>query len=705
MLYTTISRQDVSLLLVDSFLQNAGPVSKTPENGTGLPECGYDSSRNGNRCDISDSNTDLCDSDSVELQRDSKPALNCKEPVSPCVTISQFERKCDSENSDQVNGNTARALPSINQKTVINLDEEESGEEERGCMTNHPGGSGDTIIGNTLRRGLSNLYERGVNEKSLYQHDNARTKGDRASNFVSSTEGAIPAIDTGLVLHSSSDEEQPQELVNEGGGSSCLQDKPCSKQSCLKKDVAFTATERLGKGKQSLHRYIEITEMPPEMMALGKAGPLDDDNGSSDEVIDVTPNFDVDSPEIVQIGKTYSTPVVNQSDDDDHVRTQFCKSSSPVIPRLSPEFLPPSYGRKVRCTLHRSPGSLKRKTLFGSGSLSHCSGCTDKELIDGKTEYNHPSKKMKLASSIIEASPLRTSYSNLESKSPSMHNSGSQSSSDAEKAFSNRSRCSEEKSPQSSYRRDSRRIQDVEGVDNFCKVQNSSSYLDCFDDGGFNPDINYDNLISSNCSFTEADNFESRMKENDEESDQEKEHKPGDNVIEINSETDMLDFSDDGGFSSDAMHCTSISIKASDVTKRSSGTSVEAEKSKRSTMRANRIGPGRIDLCESARYDPLPRNIENSDRCNSDSLLTADKVWRGASKSKAAVEKRSKQQRHQEIASNKSPAAFSLTATQTPCNVVKAFGPGCSVHPETGATITPMSDYDSLQTPILAVSI
>ena len=681
MFYTIILLQDLSLLFMDSFLfvQNAEPVLKTPENGTGISDCGYDNGKSSTQYDISDSNTDLCDSDSVELQSDSKTTLVCKEPVSPCVTISQFERKVNSENNDQLDGNTARGLSSITQKTVINLDEEESGEEEQVRMRNHPDVSGDTIIGNALRSGLSNLHESGVHENSLSQNNNYRTReGDRVSDFVNSTKEAIPADDTSLVVQSSSDEEQPREFISERGGSSCLQHRPCSEQSFLEKDGAFAVTERLGKCKQ-------ITEIPPEMIASGHLRPLDDDDESSDEVIDVTPNFDADSPKIAQIGTTCSTTGMNQSNDD--YRTQFCRSSSPVIPRLSPEFLPPSYD--VGCRVNRSPGSLKRKTLFSSGSLPQHSDCIDKKIIDGKSEYNRPSKKLKLCSSAMEISPLRANYGDLESKSPRMHNCDSQSSSD--KAFSNRSRCSEERSPQSSCKSDSRMIQKVEGDDDFRKMQHSSSYLDYFDDGGFNPDINYENLISSNCSIAEADSFENRRKEIDEESDKEKYHKSRDNVIEIHSETDMLEFSDDGGFNSDAMQYASPGIKTSYITKRSSGSSLELENSERSTLRTNRIGPGHVDVGEPVRCDALSGNTENLDHCNNDSLLAVDEGRRGTSKSKTAAGKRRKQQKD-------------CAAMQTPCNVVKAFGPGCSVHPETGAAITPMSDYDSLQTPILAVS-
>ena len=688
MFYTIILLQDLSLLFMDSFLfvQNAEPVIKTPENGTGISDCGYDNGKSSTQYDISDSNTDLCDSDSVELQSDSKTTLVCKEPVSPCVTISQFERKVNSENSDQLGGNTAPSLSRITQKTVINLDEEESGEEEQVCRRNHPDGSGGTIIGNALRSGLSNLHESGVHENSLSQNDNYRTReGDRVSDFVNSTKEAIPADDTSLVVQSSSDEEQPREFISERGESSCLQHRQCSEQSFLKKDGAFAVTERLGKCKQ-------ITEISPEIMASGHARPLDGDGESSDEVIDVTPNFDVDSPEIAQIGTACSTAGMNQSNDD--YRTQFCRSSSPVIPRLSPEFLPPSYD--VGCRVNRSPGSLKRKTLFSSGSLPQHSDCIDKKIIDGKSEYNHPSKKLKLGSSAMEISPLRTNYGDLESKSPRMHNS--------DKAFSNRSRCSEERSPQTSCKSDSHGIQQVEGDDDFRKMQHSSSYLDCFDDGGFNPDINYENLISSNYTIAEADSFENRRKEIDEENDKEKDHKSRDNVIEIHSETDMLDFSDDGGFNSDAMQYISPGIETSYITKKSSGNSLEVENSERSTLRTNRIGPGHVDVGEPVRCDALSGNTENLDHCNNDSLLAVDEGRRGTSKSKTAAGKRRKQQKEQKITINKSPAGISLTATQTPCNVIKAFGPGCSVHPETGAAITPMSDYDSLQTPILAVS-
>ncbi|XP_065059035.1 uncharacterized protein LOC135686680 isoform X2 [Rhopilema esculentum] len=61
----------------------------------------------------------------------------------------------------------------------------------------------------------------------------------------------------------------------------------------------------------------------------------------------------------------------------------------------------------------------------------------------------------------------------------------------------------------------------------------------------------------------------------------------------------------------------------------------------------------------------------------------------------------SNSQNSKHTASSVTPVRSSMQTMKTPNTALRNFGPGCKFHPETGASITPMSDYDTLHTPDL----
>ena len=677
--------------------------SRVSESDIDVANCEYENNGTNDKCDSSDAYSDRCDSDSVELNNDSaanKSTLSHNDPVSPCVTTSQYERKSSSDSSDHFDRgagvSTARSLPSISQTTVICLDDDETSDDEREDCT-------------TCTRGVNVKNSTVTPLKSSCQNDSARHR------YCKDAPVTEAEADSRTPVGVSTDETDE---MNERGDCFLSGNGQCVNE-CLVGNEEFLTLEIPKKDENREHSFKEFTVMTPSDVNLSKERFSDLDDKSRDEIIEVNrvnKHQQISDDKSVDRKERISAKSGDIGEYDISIEVE--GSSSPILQDSSPEFLPPSCDKRKRYTMNLSLGStsLKRKALFDREPSLCCNEYDDTPNAEGMAEDQLSARKANHTTVTAKVSPNKRRTCGLINKSSCTLMSDERSSQDYDKRTLGPFHRGhhEGRRSDSSPRSESLKSQ-ASAEDEDCRILSYHSFADSFDDGGFNPDIHYESLELNNCTFVEGDTTTVNKKENDEESNENEELGRRENVVEIDSENDMFDFSDDGGFDGDIVQdlsptndrtTTKYSSGVCNITdaRRSRSVSKTKENLEQSTTSENRLGHISGDLNEAETRTVLLNNIDSPIVCEDGSYLATGVENSLTDVPKTIVGRRREKQNDEQTTRTKTPTGNHIATAETPCSAVRAFGPGCAVHPESGTAITPMSDYEALQTPVLIVS-
>ena len=561
------------------------------------------------------------------------------EPLSPCVTTSQFERKGkgnDKEEQDDHLKSVTTNLPLLSQRNVIDVDSDD--QDDKGEISNSSS-----------------------NNKTV---DNRATPRRSNSFFNDEMSDSLDAI-----------ELNPRALDTSG--------------ECVA-------------GADSSHSdVIDITDSIKQARCARNRLDFEMSEGSSDGVIDTTPKKKDD---ISQYTTSFNDRNVSSSQ----------KSREKSLDR----------GGQLRQQIN---GSRRRKRD------DHADHSSDSEKNDPSRKLGRTPRKSSSKRGRQEGSPQSITLQN--SKSARVECVLSETSSSLKSDIdipneNNHSENSEElsppclemsKGPQQCARNSSMDKSELNAVNLIAEPENDyitgslpSSMHSFNDDGGFNPDLDFgvqtqtDNKAHVETRLSDA-HFQIRNSPRSLLTGEPKAHSATSEEIEENrddpyemEDEENNDFSDcyidDGGFNCDVpQNLNQISnISKSDL--QIPDIDVSSDESLTFPIAATNKG-------SKLHKTTLPRYQAVKHFTREDVNLKEQGVGRKEGVNNSLDRELSNSQNSNHTASSVTPARSSIQTMKTPNTALRNFGPGCKVHPETGASITPMSDYDTLHTPELTVSM
>ena len=768
---------------VDLSLANDTPTSnqhsKHRESTKNVDVKGH-SKKDSNCCDINDSDTYRSDSDLAVNQSSNendlndstadRSATNFTEPVSPCVTTSQFDRKGNSEGSVCLDKDTnvfeKFGFPSIKQTTVIDLDEVESSDEEKesvGDKSLKGINIAETSSVSKPHNKLSGVRPRNLVKETFYQKETSRlTEAD--VNINDGTERTCNAVHSGLKGLKHTWQTSNDAIMSEVHNSD--EAMFCSPEQLPKNTGKTFPMPEISKGMESRDSSSnksttitlkKVTRVKETVRDINKEQFFESNDNSSDEIVDVTPEKlnttrksgrHITDLKISQKSNGSDNEVIDVTAQRTLCYTASEKgrnykvkeanivvSSSNIPQKSSPNNRQGSSSNKTkRPSLYKSSATLskKRKSLFEDKQPTTVDGNKRRYLGydgtsgDDKTteeenedllnlESNHGTKKAQVSPSKGKKYDRRdrTGFKSLlkcisSEQSSQNRVSLSSSSCDHQGSESPDSLKKGESPPRSGN-------QHLEDSIDGCKMISYQSFADSFDDGGFNADIYCGGPVSNNGSVAELSEATSKSNLRDlDDKGNHKEINADDDFVDVDNGIHMITFVDDGGFNCDiqeiAVNNNSVNFSANrsgdgDIERSGSRkcASVTEDNPELSIISGTDVDRCCVDVTDSESYSIILSNIENPVVFNDDSI-SGDNIESNDSDTSKNVPRRHKTHVDIRTARTSNVERGHITSAQTPLSAVRKFGPGCGVHPETGATITPMSDYEALQTPVLTVS-
>ena len=567
-------------------------------------------------------------------------------------------------------------MPIITQRTVICLDEQDSSEDETVVPVHvrEDGEENNTVP--PTRQVCYDSCERDLTKAGRNQNENVNTTPIVGSvgKVIDSNEGDFKTVS----VASSEEQSMQKNLV----------------------DVQQLSTSEREEG-QSQTSFEGVMPLSPQKRTSAKKLRCIPVNKCNDDIICLTPRktYDVDklgmqSRDFINesFNRTHNNWVTHDIYVDDAIADDALaditiasqRSPSPEIPVSSPEYLPSSCDKRRHYAKNESPRSLsrKRKPSFD---------CELSSSDEGEANGKHPVKKSRLTTTAHKMQSTERKSCNLKSKSYACISDDDLSEEyDKEITKCSFRRSHEMECSDSSKGSESPKRQMRGGNEDGSKIL-YHSFVDSFDDGGFNPDIQCERFISNSCSFDGVSVTASKT-EDENGKYQDEEPRGVENIVEIDSDHDMFNFDDDGGFNGDVVQDCSLGNGSTSSTENSSSVCPSMHPQRSS--------------CVSTRLEHPEKCFSHEDSDDSESpaicndIVDAELTDTNTSKITSHRQKDNDERPRK----TKALAGGRAMAAQTPQGTIKAFLPGCGVHPETGLAITPMSDYDALQTPVLAVS-
>ena len=741
----------------DSLIERSDPEISSESDG-GANNCRFDGyNLNFNRTDSGHKST----SEVPTYSLIDKPDGAISKPVSPCVTTSQFERKVGYPRGNYMVSNSEQkktlSRPVVQQRTVINLEDEDSSEGEDVSRNECDFKVSDII--STPLKGISNRLAINLMEKRLSSIDAANNDEDSLDEcndfrYGKSSHGAdltrLFEASKGKLEKATPESKirkrQRAKLVPHGNLEEIDSDSsdvvavviPDKKEyidNGVSRRCGFSDNEMESLLRETFSRqdcYTEPTESPKSLDSAG------------DGIIDKTPDIVERIRDMVR--KTKFSEVALQCDGENVVHASERKNHcTAMVEEKSNEGMPESSPTAVSLFLSERPTSpstqIQNSFYHGSQRKRHYPHSDIASSTDNAGKEK-PYKRRKDGSGELSSSPSNqvTEYSELnrsefESSSKSLSD-DTVSKADVEHSSIHLPHSRQETghkdsliasqspvySPCPSKRYDDDYNDDDDDED--LKIRSDRCFADSIDDDGFHLNIQHERPFSSNHSFSNADITMAEVvpiKCKRRGSDHETIQRGGDinkfkgNKAAFDNEIDAVSFLDDGGYNCDIQNftpeyrdcCQVVEkiLQANDkgITFGGRSPSMSKRKDSRKTCSNDKSQTDcdNIRLSEADALKIIPTNTHESAAFNDCSVIDLTLAINDEA----------------EPSTGGMPCVTPLTPCstvdqalegdanwQTPSGSVKHFGPGCKIHPETGLLVTPMSDYEALQTPVLTVS-
>lgn len=650
-------------------------------------------------------------------------AVKLFEPLSPCVTTSQFERKGSDEYFDisgqYMNSMEKLSRPAILQKTVINLDEGDTSENEEDSSETeiHVNAMCSASREEKLRMPAVNLMEKShhinVPEKSGITSLNMNEGFSRKSacNIGSCTDYSpttyIAAREQGCQSSNSNTSETSTDNMDESYDSDQI--KGCFGTDNEPVLQGISAGQRRARPTESIRKLVKT---------------LSDGNNSSNKVVDIT--NDRTQGKENDINRNVTNKLSTDWNNSDNEIVDITAENEPRFEK--------SFSQASKETLHCNTSiadvtSMKQECLFTTGveqnsqrleksfdnenSLSKLQNLSENPLKrrrmmfsedshDGecKNEMWSPDKDNCLE---IKNSPLDTSELGANKLKRSLAKDGKVAEELNSTVFhslvkSNDSKKMELINPH-------RNLAESESEDSLeicnspvcatdegrngesCNVLSYQSFADSFDDGGFNIDIPIERPPSRSSSINS-----SRVLPKD--------------ALSSNKEGEYS--FDDGGFNCDIFQISPKhhQVEANfDLSFTAHNSTISVSRNSETIAHAKNYTSVHVSDDVKNQMPDHPNDTGSNNillNTNNDGL-DDDSLIGGMSSNSDRNAGKDGHEGTCNLANDRKSGH--VAAAKTPSNMLRSFGPGCRFHPETGDVITPMSDYDALQTPTLIVSI